>query len=439
MFRIYISSTYKDLIEERSVVQEAILQCDHHPVGMESDVASEQRPIEVCLERLRQCQIYIGIIAWRYGFIEPRYGKSMTELEYDTAGEAGLPCLMFLARPGAPWNPDWVERTPEFNRFRQRVEQTQYRREFGHPDELRAEVIAALRTFENRHDHTPERGRQTLASVLPHDKLICLVDRSDQDDTLLLEAKKSTNRPQVFVLHGDDNERLEDYLERVQERTLGKWLGPVQHVSFPWPEHVRDPGDFQERLTLRIAERVMAELDLNPEKLNQALARMGRTVMLSTVLLSCQDISIHYHEIFAYFSDYWKQWPALRPGNRLFVFLCVKYELQVPQKGWLVWLGRHKHTTGQINTAIEQYLETLKNDASFALKVTPKLNRIRRTHCENWLTTPEVKRVIQDSYRVQRSIRDFFIDLERAGKEPSLPMEDMVTAIERCLTAEYST
>jgi Domain of unknown function (DUF4062) len=434
VLRIYISSTYKDLKDERAAVREAILECDHLPVGMESDVASEQRPIDVCLERLRGCQLYIGIIAWRYGFIEPRFGKSMTELEYEAAGEAGIDRLMFLASSGVSWNVDWVERTPELVRFRQRVEQDQYRREFASPDELAKEVMAAIRAFENRRENAPDRGRQVPASSFPPEKLICLVNRSDQDDALIRAAQKPTNRPQVFVLHGDDNERLEDYLERVQERTFGKWLGPVQHFPFSWPEHVRDPDDFHERLTLHIAERITAVLGLNTEELNHELSRMGRTIMLSTVLLSCQDIGLHYRDIFAYFSAYWNRWPALRPGNRLFVFLCVKYELQVPQRGWLPWL-RQNRAIGRINAEIQRYLEALTHDTSFGLNVTPKLNRIRRTHCEYWLTTPEAKRAIQDHFRVQKLIRDFFAELERAGNEPSVPMEEMIMTIKRWLPA----
>ncbi len=63
---------------------------------MEEFGASSETPIDSCLRRLRECDLFIGILGHRYGTVHPS-GKSYTELEYDEAGRLGIPRLMFLA------------------------------------------------------------------------------------------------------------------------------------------------------------------------------------------------------------------------------------------------------------------------------------------------------------------------------------------------------
>ena len=69
MAKIYISSSFIDLQDQRRAAREAVLKMGHQPVAMESYVAEEYRPLEVCLRDVRASDGYIGIFAWRYGYI----------------------------------------------------------------------------------------------------------------------------------------------------------------------------------------------------------------------------------------------------------------------------------------------------------------------------------------------------------------------------------
>ena len=95
-YRVFISSTYIDMIPYRDALQTAITNCDSVAYGMERFVPAPIRPLDRCYEEIAGSQIYILLLGHRYGEIDNDSGKSYTELEYDKAKEMGLPILAFL-------------------------------------------------------------------------------------------------------------------------------------------------------------------------------------------------------------------------------------------------------------------------------------------------------------------------------------------------------
>ncbi len=51
-------------------------------------MATDQRPLDKCLSDVAECDIYVGILAWRYGYIPPSQERSITALEYRQAGQS---------------------------------------------------------------------------------------------------------------------------------------------------------------------------------------------------------------------------------------------------------------------------------------------------------------------------------------------------------------
>ena len=69
----------------------------HVIVDMADFPAADQPPAQVCAERVRGCEVYVGVLGTRYGSpVRDRPEVSYTELEFDTATEAGLDRLVFL-------------------------------------------------------------------------------------------------------------------------------------------------------------------------------------------------------------------------------------------------------------------------------------------------------------------------------------------------------
>jgi hypothetical protein len=93
---IFVGSTYSDLIEYRKAVMDALHKLKTIVNGMEYFGSKPGRPIEECLNAVRESRIYIGIFAMRYGSIEENYDKSFTHLEYLEAQKLKLPSLIYL-------------------------------------------------------------------------------------------------------------------------------------------------------------------------------------------------------------------------------------------------------------------------------------------------------------------------------------------------------
>jgi tetratricopeptide (TPR) repeat protein len=144
--RVYVSSTYQDLQEFRRAVAETLQKAGYEVVAMETYTATDERPVDKCLADVRACDLYIGIVAWRYGFIPPGYDRSITELEYLEATQASKRPLMFLTDPKAPWPFDQVEleAKPQWERFRGELEKAHVVAYFKTPDDLARQVLEAV-------------------------------------------------------------------------------------------------------------------------------------------------------------------------------------------------------------------------------------------------------------------------------------------------------
>src|SRR5688572_10261389 len=109
MARVYVSSTYDDLKDCRERVRSALRKLGHEDVAMEYYVAENKRPLAKCLEDVASCDLYLGIFAWRYGYVPPGKTRSITELEYRRAVQAGKDCLILLLKDDASWPVDRIE------------------------------------------------------------------------------------------------------------------------------------------------------------------------------------------------------------------------------------------------------------------------------------------------------------------------------------------
>lgn len=94
--KVFISSTYKDLLEHRKEVWKVLEKHNVIVSGMEEFGARKSDSLTTCLEEVRNSDIYIGILGMIYGSIEKKSGKSFTQLEYEEAIRNNLDIYIYL-------------------------------------------------------------------------------------------------------------------------------------------------------------------------------------------------------------------------------------------------------------------------------------------------------------------------------------------------------
>jgi hypothetical protein len=93
--QVFVSSTYKDLIDERREVIHALLELDCIPAGMELFPATDEDAWSLITEVIDGCDYYILILAGKYGSTN-RDGIGYTEMEFDYAIERAKPVICFV-------------------------------------------------------------------------------------------------------------------------------------------------------------------------------------------------------------------------------------------------------------------------------------------------------------------------------------------------------
>jgi hypothetical protein len=143
--KIYLSSTYNDLLKAREAVYRALRRLGHDVIAMEDYVATDERPVDKCLGDVGNSDIYLGIIAWRYGYIPSHQISSITELEFREAVRLDKPCLLFLLDEEAPWPRALIDRDAQpIDAIREEMKRNYTVSFFRTDDELASLASAAV-------------------------------------------------------------------------------------------------------------------------------------------------------------------------------------------------------------------------------------------------------------------------------------------------------
>ena len=106
--RVFISHTseFTTYPESKSFIRaaiDAVIRAGCVPCDMAYFTARDDKPASYCVKRVRECEVYVGIIGLRYGSpVRDRPDVSYTELEFEAASEAPTKTrFVFLLDPNA--------------------------------------------------------------------------------------------------------------------------------------------------------------------------------------------------------------------------------------------------------------------------------------------------------------------------------------------------
>jgi tetratricopeptide (TPR) repeat protein len=186
---------------DRSFVQaalDAVTRAGLSPVDMRYFAAGDGQPAEYCRQRVRECEVYVVVVGFRYGTLVPGHDVSYTELEFTEATSAGRPRLVFLLDEAAatpPQEPD--DDSTKVEAFRQRLRTAGLTLgRFASADGLELAVFQALSQLSVTEPTVPRQ----LPAAVPHfvgrsaelAQLTRFADGADEERTVVISAVGGT-------------------------------------------------------------------------------------------------------------------------------------------------------------------------------------------------------------------------------------------------------
>ena len=157
---VMLSSTYKELVEHRLAVRDAMLGQGLFPIAMENDAALPGHdPISASLAKVNEARGYVGLISYRYGQTpkDPERNPeelSLTELEFRRALERAIPVCMFIMSgdhliPAKAAYEESEEKQAKLKAFAAQVRENHIYAEFNSALDLRAKATQSLVLLRN--------------------------------------------------------------------------------------------------------------------------------------------------------------------------------------------------------------------------------------------------------------------------------------------------
>ena len=111
--KVFLCSTYSDLVEERQGVIDAIRQLKLQHESMEFFGARPDQPIDTCLTEVARSNILVVVVGYRYGSIVPGREISFSEAEYQEGRRLDKFCLVYMLADDVKILPKCYEDDPD--------------------------------------------------------------------------------------------------------------------------------------------------------------------------------------------------------------------------------------------------------------------------------------------------------------------------------------
>jgi len=215
-----ISSTARDLPKHREQVRLACERAGFEPREMmEHLTALNSNAVETSLRMVDDADVYVGILAHRYGTIPKGHDISITEMEFNRAVELGKPWLVFFIHKDHELLIDDVETGPgavKLKTLKDRIGEQRVAAFYKSPEDLRAHVVEALTALGKKLD-TAAAGGDATASVVAK-----------------LHRKSSIPAPpEPYIAHPYTLLQLRDLVGRQSElNTLTDWVTNPASAAF---------------------------------------------------------------------------------------------------------------------------------------------------------------------------------------------------------------
>ncbi|MBF0452071.1 MAG: DUF4062 domain-containing protein [Candidatus Magnetomorum sp.] len=416
MAKIYISSTFEDLKVYRQSVSDVLKQLGHEVIAMEDYVASDKRPLQKCLTDVASCNIYIGLFAWRYGYIPPNNEKSITELEYQEATLNNIERLIFILDETASWPPNFIDTDRTLiEQFKKQLMTDHTVSKFKSPEELKSCVSISMQHVQKENHATCQQPLITKVDNAILKALPYYVNRTNQLSDMWHKRENTLKKHTFWIIPGAINQCHYDFLECFEkwhwkEKSYCSPNKPPKLINFVLPKTVQKLDGY---IFDQLWSKYRSEKDYNESH---------KTECIDTLYFSNQNHSIVLYTTIS--SEAWKH------GISDLITGLLEFIDQFPKrKNGLFLCVLLTYSVGSFfkNRLKKKILKTIQKQHSQLL--IEELGNVEELDVKNWLNCELVKKFcghydsvciseIYTSYQnnsipmelLTRELRDRFID-----------------------------
>jgi hypothetical protein len=166
--KVFLSSTYRDLVAHRKAVTDALERLGQQAGRMEVFGARPDEPMQASLTEVDDCDVFVGVYAHRYGFIPAGSAVSITEAEFDCAARLKKPLFCFIVDDDHPWPPKMIEDglgKARLHALKDRIQAGVVRETFTTPEDLAVKVATSLGRYLSQPPAKGGQSRRVLPSL----------------------------------------------------------------------------------------------------------------------------------------------------------------------------------------------------------------------------------------------------------------------------------
>jgi hypothetical protein len=171
---VMISSTARDLPQHREQVRLACERAGFEPREMMENLTAENRTAaDVSLRMVEEADVYLGVFAYRYGFVPPGSDISITEMEYNRAGDLNKPRLIFFIHEDHPVvkkDFDTGQSAEKLEALKKRIGEARVAAFFKSPEDIRSHVVEALTKLAKEFEAAEDGAAAASAAAKLHRK-----------------------------------------------------------------------------------------------------------------------------------------------------------------------------------------------------------------------------------------------------------------------------
>jgi hypothetical protein len=310
-------------------------------------------------------------------------------------------------------------------------------------------AISPQKNSEEKAD--PKVSSNKVPPLLPY-----MPDRKQQERELAKAVKKHLDqahlKPLICILHGDQYQCHVEFLDRLIDSSFFEQAGlcssdeGIRRKPIEWPNDLdrNKMKDLEYWLCNDLAKKFLNHNNSTKEEINQFFCQSPSPALINIQLLT--ENWQKQGDILNELLSFWHNWPKLTSGNKIIIFLLVKYQTgkkSSSQKfvftrffGFLINYFKCKNCQSK-NKKIQAELEKLSKEnfqqfSGLSGIVLPQLTGIAQSDVYNWVARDDVKKAFGEKI-AEDSIMAKIDEIFQNHPSDTIPMRDLAQELTKLL------